>query len=174
MRKRVYLIGYMGCGKSTIGRFVAQQTALNLIDLDGFIEEKYHKTIADIFAEKGQDGFREIERKALLEVSEFENVIIATGGGAPCFFDNMEVMNRTGLTIYIQMSADQLASHLELSKPGKRPLIAGKTGAELRAFIQEGLNLREPFYTKASQIVQGSDEEIFDRVFQAVLTGSEK
>ncbi len=170
MESRIYLIGYMGCGKSTIGKFVAEKIGYTFLDLDGFIEEKYHKKVAEIFNEFGQDRFREIERAALIEVSSFEKVIVATGGGAPCFFDNMEVMNKTGLTIYMFMTVDQLAARLENSRPGKRPLIEGKTGAELRQFIQDGLGARAPFYTQATKIVQGTDEEIFSRVYEAVLS----
>lgn len=169
MVSRIYLIGYMGCGKSTVGKFVAEKLGYTFLDLDGFIEEKYHKKVADIFAELGQDRFRDIERAALLEASTFEKVVIATGGGAPCFFDNIEVMNNTGLTIYIYMSVDQLTARLEKSRPGKRPLIEGKTGAELRAFIESGLALRAPFYAKATQHVEGPDEDIADIVYKAIL-----
>ena len=80
---RFFLIGYMGCGKTTSGRYVASKTNLSFIDMDVFIEEKYHKSITQIFADMGQDKFREIERKALEELANFENVIIATGGGPP-------------------------------------------------------------------------------------------
>ncbi|MDO9615659.1 MAG: shikimate kinase, partial [Bacteroidota bacterium] len=93
---RIYLIGYMGCGKTTLGRKLAAELSLTFIDLDTFLEEKYFRTIPQIFQEEGEAGFRKKEQNVLHEVSAFDDVIVATGGGAPCFFDNMEVMNNTG------------------------------------------------------------------------------
>jgi len=154
----------MGCGKTTLGKRLAEQTGFAFLDLDGYIEQKYLKTVATIFAEMGQDAFREIERKALAEIADFENVVIATGGGAPCFFDNMEVMNTAGLTVYIKMTPAQLAERLEHSRAGKRPLIAGKSGEELRQFIEDGLRQRESFYLQAKVIVAGSDDEIIEKI----------
>jgi shikimate kinase len=161
---RIFLLGYMGCGKTTLGKRLAAETGFAFVDLDGFIEQKYHKTVADIFAEMGQDKFREIEKNALIEVAAFENVVIATGGGAPCFFNNMEIMNSAGLTVYIKMSPAQLAERLENSRAGKRPLIAGKTGEELRSFIENGLMQREQFYLQAKLFVAGSDDEIITKI----------
>lgn len=163
---RIFLIGYMACGKSTLGRKLANQTGLSFVDLDGFIEQKYQKTVSSIFETLGQDAFREIERKALEEVSTFENVIIATGGGAPCFFDNMRLMNQTGETIYICLTPSQLAQRLENSRAGKRPLVQNKQGAELLQFIQIGLTQREAFYSQAKLIVSGSDDAIIQKIRQ--------
>jgi shikimate kinase len=95
---RIYLVGYMGCGKSTIGRKIGDLLGICFIDLDKYIEERYFKTVPAIFAEEGECRFREKERRSLLEVSQFEDVVVGTGGGTPCFFDNMEVMNDNGVT----------------------------------------------------------------------------
>ena len=92
--KRIFLTGYMGSGKSTLGLRLAQKAGLSFIDLDHYIETRFRKTINEIFAEKGEKEFRIIERNMLREVGEFEDVIIATGGGAPCFFDNIDYMNK--------------------------------------------------------------------------------
>lgn len=165
---RVFLIGYMGCGKTTLGKRIAAETGFTFVDLDGFIEQKYHKTVADIFSEMGQDKFREIEAATLAEVALFENVVIATGGGAPCFFNNMEIMNNAGLTVYIKMSPAQLAERLEHSRAGKRPLIAGKSGQELLEFIENGLLQREQFYLQARLFVSGSDDEIITKIIKAL------
>jgi shikimate kinase len=154
---RIYLIGYMGCGKSTIGRKLSAFLGLNFIDLDKYIEERYFKTIPVIFAEEGEVAFREKERNSLNEVSQFENVVIGTGGGAPCFFDNIEMMNRTGITIYIAPDNEVLASRLIKSKT-ERPLIAGKSKEELTAFIADALQKRGPFYEKAKIIIRGKNE----------------
>ncbi len=98
--KRVFLIGYMGAGKTTLGKALSKKSGLTFIDLDWYIEERYHKTIQQIFADHGEEGFREIEKNMLHEVSEFEDVIISTGGGTPCFFDNMDYMNSVGETVF--------------------------------------------------------------------------
>ena len=153
---RIYLVGYMGCGKSTIGRKLSELLRIGFIDLDKYIEERFFKTVPAIFAEEGEKGFREKERFSLLEVSQFENIVIGTGGGAPCFFDNMEVMNNNGVTVYISPDTDVLATRLLKSKT-ERPLIAGKSREELIAFINEALVKRAPFYEKAKIIIRGEN-----------------
>ena len=94
--KRIFLIGYMGSGKTTLGKAFARAMQLQFIDLDWYIEERFHKTVQELFAERGENGFREIERNMLHEVGDFEDVLIAAGGGTPCFFDNMDYMNSVG------------------------------------------------------------------------------
>ena len=138
----------MGCGKSTLGRRLSKYLNLQFIDMDHFIEERNHKTIPQIFAEEGETEFRKKEQKALKELSEFNDVIIATGGGAPCFFDNVELMNKTGKTIFLNINPKILADRLLKSKT-ERPLIKGKSREELVAFINETLKKRNEFYKKA-------------------------
>ena len=147
--KRVFLVGYMGAGKTTVGKELAKLAGLSFIDLDFYIEGRYHKAVSQIFAERGEEAFREIERNMLHEVAEFEDVLISTGGGAPCFFDNMEFMNASGTTVYLKVSVEELAKRLELCKH-TRPVLKGRSGEELRAFIAESLEKRNPFYTKPS------------------------
>src|SRR5690554_4257405 len=106
--ERIFIIGYMGSGKTTVGKKLAKSLSLSFIDLDAFIESKYRKTIAEIFAEKGEDGFRKIESKALSEVALIEDVVISTGGGAPCFYNNMELMNKTGTTVIYKQNRKNL------------------------------------------------------------------
>lgn len=98
--KRIFLVGYMGSGKTTLGKAYARINNLEFIDLDWYIEERMHKTISELFAEKGEAGFRELERKMLHEVGEFENVMVACGGGTPCFYDNIDYMNSVGDTVF--------------------------------------------------------------------------
>lgn len=155
---RVFIVGYMGVGKTTVGKGLAALLDLEFIDLDKYIENKYRKTIPQIFAEKGEEGFRNIERGALEELANFENVIISTGGGAPCFFDNMETMNHSGITVYIQADPEELANRLLASKT-ERPLISGKSREELIPFIQKHLSARECYYNKA-HIVHKTDQLI--------------
>jgi shikimate kinase len=153
---RYFLIGYMGSGKTTYGRLMAKELDLTFIDLDVYIESEERKSIDQIFMEIGEDGFRLIEKKALRSVSEIENVIIATGGGTPCFFDNMEFMNSKGKTIYLRTSVRELRDRLKMSKT-KRPLISGKDLRELEDFIAVNLEKREPFYLKAKYILDTDD-----------------
>ncbi|WP_346710689.1 shikimate kinase [Phocaeicola salanitronis] len=146
--KRVYLIGYMGSGKTTLGKAFAQAAHLQFIDLDWYIEERMHKAIKDLFAERGEEGFRQVERNMLHEAGEFENVVIAAGGGTPCFFDNIDYMNRTGETVFLNASFEALFRRLKVAK-SKRPLLSGKTDEELKEVIRNGLAERMAFYGKA-------------------------
>lgn len=148
MMKRVYLIGYMGSGKTTLGKAFAQAAHLQFIDLDWYIEERMHKAIKDLFAERGEEGFRQVERNMLHEAGEFENVVIAAGGGTPCFFDNIDYMNRTGETVFLNASFEALFRRLKVAK-SKRPLLSGKTDEELKKVIRNGLAERMAFYGKA-------------------------
>jgi shikimate kinase len=142
----------MGSGKSTVGHELAKALKLEFLDLDHHIESRNHRTIPDIFARDGEAEFRRLEQKALHEVSEFEDVVIATGGGAPCFFDNMEVIKRTGKSLYLNGSPRILADRLMHSKT-ERPLIKGKTEPELVAFIAETLAKRSQWYTQADVVL---------------------
>lgn len=153
---RIFLIGFMGCGKSTMGRALASEFKLTFIDLDHFLEEKYFRTIPQIFAEEGEEGFREKERKVLEEVAAFDDVIVATGGGVPCFFNNMDLMNNSGFCIFLDVEIDSLVNRLLHAKT-ERPLIKGKSPEELRVFIAQTLEKRRPFYEKARYILKGNE-----------------
>ena len=147
--RRVFLIGYMGSGKTTLGRAFAKATGLSFIDLDWYIEERAHRTVSQLFTEEGEDGFRRIERRMLHEVSEFEDVVIACGGGTPCFYDNMDYMMETGITVYLDASQDILFRRLKVAS-ANRPLLKEKTDTELREFIAEGVESRMKWYSKAT------------------------
>jgi shikimate kinase len=146
----------MGCGKSTLGRKLSAALQLSFIDLDTFLEEKYFRTIPQIFAEEGEAGFRLKEQKVLHEVAAFDNIIVATGGGAPCFFDNMEVMNNSGFCIFLDIDTRSLVNRLIHAKT-ERPIIKGKSPEELFDFIEEMMKKRRPFYEKAHYILKGSE-----------------
>jgi shikimate kinase len=149
--KRIFLIGYMGAGKTTIGKVLAKRMNLSFIDLDIYIEARYHKTIARLFEEKGEEGFREIERRILHEVALFENILISTGGGTPCFYDNIDFMNTAGQTVYLKVSPGELLKRLELTKH-TRPVLNGRSGEGLCAFVMENLEKRSDYYMQASVI----------------------
>lgn len=161
---RIFLIGYMGCGKTTVGKQLAEKLGYRFIDMDQHLEERQFKSVSQIFAEQGEDEFRKLEQKCLHEVAEFEDTIISTGGGAPCFFDNIEHMNSRGLTVYLKMTAEELAVRLESLKQNTRPLIAGKKGDELRDFIANGIAKREAFYNRASIVVNANNETVADEI----------
>jgi len=166
---RIFLIGYMGSGKTTIGKLVAAKLGYGFVDMDTHIESKQFKTVSQIFMEKGESVFRRLEQACLQEVAEFDDVIIATGGGAPCFFDNMNYMNSHGLTVYLKLSPTDLAERLEAIGGNKRPLIANRKGEELRQFIAEGLAGREPFYEKAAYSLSGSIEDTVEEICELIL-----
>ena len=138
----------MGAGKTTVGRELAKELNLDFIDLDHFIQARYQKTISQIFQEMGESEFRVIESNMLKEVGDFEDVVISTGGGTPCFFDNMDYMNSVGTTIYLKATPEDLSDRLNTCKD-KRPLIKDKNKEELLAFVAENLVKREPYYSKA-------------------------
>lgn len=153
---RIFLIGYMGSGKSTLGRNLASELECSFIDMDKFIEEKYLKSISAIFAEEGEEAFRIKEREALIELTTFQNIVIGTGGGAPFFYNNMEVMNQSGTTIYLNVSLDELTRRLQNAQ-SERPLLKDKSETELRAFIQEAMSWRLEFYERATHTVAGDN-----------------
>jgi len=146
--KRIILIGYMGAGKTTVGRALAKELSLQFYDLDWYIENRRRKKVPQIFQELGEDGFRQIERNMLHEVAEFEDVVISCGGGTPCFFDNIDYMNQQGQVVYLRCAPEVLHGHLLMGKT-ERPLLKGKSSDELIAFIREQLSTREQYYNKA-------------------------
>ncbi len=153
----VFLIGYMGSGKSSLGRQLAREMQREFIDLDKYIETRFHSTVRQIFEKDGEAGFRSIESNMIHEVAEFQNVIVACGGGTPCYFDNMDFMLSHGLTIYLNVPPEILA--LRLALPGsraKRPLIADKSDEELIDFVKEGLAKRIAQYSRAEIIFNAS------------------
>ena len=166
---RIFLIGYMGSGKTTVGQLLATQLGYSFIDMDNHIEGKLFKSVSQIFAELGEDQFRLLEKQCLHEVAEFDQVIISTGGGVPCFFDNMKYMNKQGVTVYLKLSSADLAERLEQSHANKRPLLANRKGEELLHFISEELVKREPFYSQAAFSVSGEIESTVSQI--CVLMG---
>lgn len=145
---RIILLGYMGAGKTTVGHALAKDLGVPFYDLDWYIETRMHKTVKQIFDERGEEGFRLIEHNMLHEVAEFENVVMSCGGGTPCFYDNIDYMNRQGDTVYLKATPEVLYGHLQMGRT-VRPLLLGKTPDEVRAFITEQLSVREKYYSKA-------------------------
>lgn len=155
---RIFLIGYMGAGKTTLGKAFARHLNIPFIDLDWYIEERFHKTVSELFAEKGETGFRELEKNMLHEVGEFEDVIISTGGGTPCFFDNMEYMNTHGTTVFLDASPGVLLKRLAVATQS-RPILQGKKEDELYQFIVEKLEERMKYYSQARHTFDADELE---------------
>ncbi|WP_315317013.1 shikimate kinase [Segatella oris] len=150
--RRIILIGYMGAGKTTVGKALAKELRMPFYDLDWYIESRMHKTVKAIFDERGEAGFRKIEHNMLHEVAEFEDIIISCGGGTPCFFDNIDYMNRQGETVYLKATPEVLYGHLKMGKT-IRPLLLNKTADEVQVFIREQLAQRESYYSKAKYVL---------------------
>lgn len=164
----VFLIGYMGCGKSKLGRKLAPALNYKLLDTDKVIEGQVGMSVADIFAEKGEPWFRAQER-ALLEsfANLSEDVIVSTGGGMPCKADNMSVMRQIGITVYLKRTPENIVSRISEHGRWKRPAIRGMNDEQLLNYIQANLPNREPIYSQASLIIDCSimrDEEIIEKI----------
>ncbi len=161
--RRIILIGYMGAGKTTVGRQLAKRLGLMFYDLDWYITNRMRRTVAQIFEESGEEGFRKIEHAMLHEVAEFEDVVLSCGGGTPCFFDNMDYLNRMGETVYLKASPEVLYAHLKMGK-SVRPLLLGKTPGEVEAFVKEQLAQREPYYSKAKHTLDVNVLDTYDKI----------
>jgi len=136
--------------------------------MDTHIEEKYFKSVTEIFSKLGEQEFRKLEKDCLHEVAEFENIVISTGGGAPCFFNNIEFMNEHGITVYLKLTPEQLSKRLEHSYENKRPLLSNRKGEELTQFISEGLAKRETFYAKATISVYSENEDVVTQILNFI------
>lgn len=165
--RRIILVGYMGSGKTTIGKALSKETGMMFYDLDWYIESRMHKTVSQIFAERGEEAFRKMEYNMLHEVAEFEDVIISCGGGTPCFFDNMDYLSRQGDVVYLKASPDTLYKHLLMAKV-ERPLLKDKTQDELTDYITTHLAEREPYYQKAHHVLNVDVLDNYDKIKDSV------
>jgi shikimate kinase len=155
----VYIIGFMGSGKTTAGKKLAAALGWSFIDLDKKIEENTGKIIPDLFSQYGEPWFRIVEAEVLRSLKGHTNTVISTGGGAPCHDENLDYMLETGLTVYLKLTPGQLKSRLTTSK-GVRPLIKDLNTEELSVFIENKLSLREKWYNRAEITVEGIDTDI--------------
>ena len=163
MDSRIYLIGFMGSGKSTHGKMLARKIGYLYADMDQLIEDTAEMTIPGIFKEHGEAVFRKWEHDILLELNKRDHVVISTGGGAPCHGNMMQLMNEHGTTIYIRLSPEVLKDRL-LRSPTERPLIQGKSEAELLEFVTLLLAERETYYKQAKLTVEGLNLQMDDLV----------
>lgn len=162
----IYLIGFMGCGKSSVGMALAQSLGCDFVDTDHLIEMQQGVSISAIFAAQGEAAFREMERRTLTEVQTFKNAIVSTGGGLPCYNDCMDVMLAGGCVVYLKTSPQELSRRLICSKT-VRPLLRDKTQEKLHQYITEELRRREFFYGRAHAIIQTDGTQV-DELVRAI------
>jgi shikimate kinase len=148
MKLKIFLIGFMGSGKTHWGRVWARKNQLNFFDLDEQIEKTLGETIADIFEKKGEENFREMERYVLRKFDVKNNFVLACGGGTPCFMDNLQWMNEQGTTVYLQASPSEILEKV-MNETQERPLLKKLNSSELLFFIEQKLKEREPYYKRA-------------------------
>ncbi|MBO5877842.1 MAG: shikimate kinase [Alistipes sp.] len=169
---KIFLVGYMGCGKSSLGRKLAKACNAPFYDMDSIIEQREGATISDIFHFAGEQYFRDKERELIEELGAMQgDMIISTGGGAPAWSDNMERMNALGEAVYLRRTAKQIASRLSPRGRYKRPKLRGLNDEELVAFMTANMAEREPFYLRAAHCVECaelSDEAIIDVILDLI------
>ncbi|MCH5232071.1 MAG: shikimate kinase [Muribaculaceae bacterium] len=154
----IFLIGYMASGKTTFGKALARKLGRTFIDLDNYIEESTGDSVTQLFKKYGHDGFRKIESEKLREIGNLDNLIVACGGGTPCFHNNISFLNNSGLTVFLETSEHVLTSRLAEDNQN-RPLVAGKSYAEIQETIKSQLEERLPFYRQAALIWDGNKLE---------------
>ena len=173
----IYLVGYMGAGKTTAGKLLADKLGWHFVDLDEAFKEIHGRSTADYIRTYGIDDFRRKEKYVLEDIADqapFEKVIYATGGGYPCYEDNMECLRELGTSIYIRWKPEHLAKRLSLTDLSDRPVLQGRTEEELLAFIAPQLEAREPFYKKANHVLdvdicdELSDERIAQELYEFI------
>ncbi|MBP3432122.1 MAG: shikimate kinase [Alistipes sp.] len=169
----LYLVGYAGSGKSSLGKRLARRLRLRFVDTDKFVELSEGASVADIFHFGGEEYFRRTERNAVESLySEGENMVVATGGGLPTWSDNMEWLNDHGFTIYLRRSAEQILSRMSAYGREKRPMFRGKSDEELLAFMQAQMAERERFYAKANISIDCtpiSDDEAVEVIVKELI-----
>lgn len=157
--KNVVLIGFMGCGKSTLGKKLARQLGYHFLDSDEEIERISGQTVPALFEELGEMHFRELETEYLKSLQPGQGIVLSTGGGMPCFNNNMELIKKLGTSFYLKLSPYELASRLKIAKKF-RPLTAGKNEEELYFYIKEMLNQRNEFYLQADFTLNGKSQNL--------------
>ncbi len=156
----------MGSGKSYVGKRLAEQLDFQFIDLDAYLEQKTQRTISTIFEEEGEDYFRNLERACLYEMASFENIVVSTGGGTPCFFDNIQWIRENGISVFLKPDINLMVQRLK-SETDKRPLLADQDAVTLRDFIQDKLRQRLPYYNQATvtiPITASNQKEIVEMI----------
>ena len=161
---KLFLMGYMGSGKSTLGKLLAKKLKWNFIDLDKYIEKQTGKKIASIFEKDGEVRFREIEHECLKKLLNKDNIVLALGGGTPCFHNNINLINQNGISVYLEANIDTLTERLIKDK-NKRPLIWDLNKTELKYFIKTNLKKRIFFYKKANLSINVKNQTVKELIY---------
>jgi shikimate kinase len=156
---KIYLIGYMGSGKSTLGKGLAKALGISWLDLDSEIESRHKISIPDFFIKYGESAFRDVEHKVLNDIASMPDIVISTGGGVPCFHKNMELMNQTGLTIYLEASPEIILTRIG-PYAWKRPLFQRMDGTDILEKITVHLKSREKFYQQAQITIDATNPDV--------------
>ncbi len=163
----IVLLGYMASGKTTIGKMIQYKTNLKWIDLDAKIVQKEGKSINEIFEEKGEIYFRKIEREVLLDLLKIDNQVISLGGGTPCYYNNIEKINKVASSIYLRVTVKELVRRIQLFD-SNRPLVKNKTEEELQEFVAKHLFERNAFYEKANFILS-TENKTFEEITTEII-----
>ena len=169
---RIYIVGYMGAGKTTAARRLAQRLGWEVVDTDALFEEKYKISVCDFFNKYDEPLYRKLESEVLKETETLENVVVSTGGGTACYFDNIDWMNQHGLTVFLRISEKAVIDRL-LHAKRKRPLAEGKSETELTAFVNQHYSSRLPFYEQAKITVKAEDLDL-DNLIQLIENETDK
>lgn len=159
-----FLLGLPGCGKTTLGRKFAHVIGHPFYDLDHMIEAGEGARITELFGTYGEQKFREIEKHYLLKIKELEYAVVATGGGTPCYFNNMELINQMGMSIFLDLSPREISSRLSENGIAKRPILKGKTREEIHITLEQLRQNRLPYY-RQSHITITNPEISFNELY---------
>ncbi len=166
----IYLIGYMCSGKSTVGRLLSQRLGMRFCDIDDEIERCCNAAVSQIFAKRGEVEFRQLERKMLIDLCDMDDVVVAAGGGTPCFFDNMRLMRSSGKVVYLRLSDALLAERILATDVGSRPLLADCiTADDMRCRVEEQMNMRRQFYEQADVAVGVDVADMLEDVVKKII-----
>lgn len=160
MNRPIFLIGYMGCGKTTLGAALAQVLQRRFLDLDHCLEQRHGQSVSELFARLGEARFRRLEHEALRQVAAMTDVVVSCGGGTPCHDDNIRLMNHTGITVWLTTGEERLTKRLlRPEEQAKRPLLADKRPDEMARDVHQRLTARTPYYSQAQLTFDSTDIE---------------
>lgn len=164
---KIFLIGYMYSGKTVVAHKLSQRLGYGFLDLDQFFESGLHTSIPLFFQRYGEEAFRKLEQKMLHELPDEKDLIIATGGGTPCHFDNMDYINAHGTSVYLKASPE-LVVRRALGSKKTRPILKGKSPDELDTFVRQQMALREPYYAQARFTFPADDPDLIPAILSAL------
>lgn len=167
---KVFIVGYMYSGKTTVGKKLAKKLELDFFDIDHYFERKYKIRVQDFFDKYDENAFRKLEGEILLEIIRKDDFVLSTGGGTPCFYGNMDLINKHGISVYLKMAPESIA-HRAMHSRKPRPLFKNLTDNEIPVFINQHLADREKYYNAADIIFKG-ESAVVDELKSQILNFS--